>query len=82
MTKTQDYARSPMLQGFAFAIKQARTAKGMTQLDLAAVTGLSPETIRVIEQARAGTTLYRVFHLCEVLGITPQWEVHSETRGV
>lgn len=51
-------------------LKAARAALDMTQADLAAVVGVSRQTINAIENNKYDPTLTLAFHLAGVLGTT------------
>lgn len=71
-----NYGKSARMVAFATAIKKARQAKGWSQRDLMEALGCADiKVVQNLEQGRIGTTLFRVFQICDVLGIEINWEV-------
>ena len=60
-------ARTP--KDIGHAIRQARTARQMTQKQLAVDSGVWQETISKIENGSPGTKLETIFDLCAALGL-------------
>ncbi len=60
-------ARTPKDVGHA--IRQERTARQMTQKQLAVESGVWQETISKIENGATGTKLETLFDLCAALGL-------------
>ena len=56
--------------GKNYAMKQARTEKGLSQEALAAAVGVSRQTINAIEKGDYNPTIRLCISICRVLGLT------------
>lgn len=61
--------RSDDQKSWGAHVKRMRRAKGLTQEELAAATGMSDDMIGSIEQGRAWTSLSNLHMLAEALGV-------------
>ena len=73
----QNIARSP--QDIGHALREARKAKGLTQSQLAALSGIWQETISKIENGLGGTKLETIFDLLAALEL--ELIVADRSRG-
>lgn len=60
------------MAGFSAMLKASRLAAGMTQKELADVTGLNRATIANAESGRHAVTIKQVRPLAKALGIPPE----------
>ena len=56
--------------GKNFAMKQARTEKGLSQQELAERLGVSRQTVNAIEKGDYNPTIRLCVGICRVLGVT------------
>lgn len=63
---------SAELAAFGMRVRELRTSRGMTQLDLAQAAGLDRKTVSRVENARFSPTLANVFAIALGLGVSIQ----------
>ncbi len=66
--------------GKNYAMKEARTQKGLSQQELADKIGVSRQTINAIEKGEYNPTIRLCVGICKVLGLTLNdlfWEEES-----
>jgi len=69
--------------GANFAMKKARTEKGLSQQALADALGVSRQTINAIEKGDYNPTIRLCVGICKVLGLTLNdlfWEEPTEMK--
>ena len=69
--------------GANFAMKKARTEKGLSQQALADALGVSRQTIYAIEKGDYNPTIRLCVGICKVLGLTLNdlfWEETTDTK--
>lgn len=69
--------------GANFAMKKARTEKGLSQQALADALGVSRQTINAIEKGDYNPTIRLCVGICKVLGLTLNdlfWEETTDTK--
>ncbi|TFE30806.1 helix-turn-helix transcriptional regulator [Cohnella luojiensis] len=54
------------------SLREARKAKGLTQLELAQLVGVTLEHIKSLEYGRVNPSTQLMFKICNALGSTPQ----------
>ena len=59
--------------GIGARLRQARKARKVTQLELAARTGVAHSTVVRIERGQAKPTIETVAKFAEALGVDPKW---------
>lgn len=57
------------------AIRERRKSRKVIQADLAEIAGISPRTLRNIEQGKANPEMETLLKLCHVLGIEFKLEI-------
>lgn len=64
------------------ALREARTASGMTQLELASKVGISRERLSAIENNGGGVNATTLFRLCSALGadVREIWREEDDVR--
>lgn len=57
---------------FGNYLREIRTEKGLSQLDVASIIDVNPQNISAIERGEVSPTLFWVTKLCEGLKVEPQ----------
>lgn len=81
MTKYSARLRTPA--DFGLAVQQARLARGLTQVELAAELDVPQSTISEIENGKATIYIRRLLGIARVVGLefTAGWEDDDAPRG-
>lgn len=72
-----------LLAGFAARLEHARTARGIaTQAELAALLGVSPDTVTKWEGGRNYPRAPELYMLTQVLDVSSDWLLFDNLRGM
>lgn len=59
-------------KAFGQYLKQVRTEKGLSQMDIASSVGVNPQNISAIERGEVSPTFYWIVKLCKCIEIEPK----------
>lgn len=62
---------------FGNYLREIRTEKGLSQLDVASMIGVNAQNISAIERGEVAPTLFWITKLCEGLKVEPQEFINS-----
>ena len=70
-----------MLQEIGKRIKQARQAKGISQMELAEAVGISVSFLSNIEVGRQSMNIRTLIAISDTLDVSTDWILHNDTRA-
>ena len=74
------YPRDMQLRDIGAAVREARSACGLTQAELAVMVGVSRATINALEQGTGDTVASTILRVCDLLGVRLQLKAAPAKR--